>query len=174
MSSIPVLDLRDFEHDKGAFAQALGEAFRDYQDDPFNPHAIARLRLNTYQKAIVMKYIDNLLDWLREDRGLTGTKEGCNEGDCGACTVLMNGKPVNSCRTTAKGAANFNIVTIEGLAGDDGLHPVQQAWMDIDVPQCGFCQPGMILSARALLNERLASTADAAHVVVRDLEFRRS
>jgi aerobic carbon-monoxide dehydrogenase small subunit len=93
-----------------------------------------------------------LLQFLREDLGFTGTKHGCGLGDCGACTVILNGKPVNSCLVLAVQAAGGEVLTIEGLAEDGVLHPIQQAFVDNGAIQCGFCTPGMILSAKALLD----------------------
>ena len=93
-----------------------------------------------------------LVQFLREDLGLTGTKHGCGLGDCGACTVILNGKPVNSCLVLAVQAAGGEVVTIEGLAENGVLHPLQQAFVDHGAIQCGFCTPGMILSAKALLD----------------------
>ncbi|MCB2189434.1 MAG: (2Fe-2S)-binding protein [Deltaproteobacteria bacterium] len=95
-----------------------------------------------------------LIDLLREDLGLTGTKAGCREGECGACTVLVDGVPTNSCLMPALKAAGREITTIEGLAqADGGLNPVQEAFMAEGAAQCGFCTPGMILTATALLQE---------------------
>ena len=94
-----------------------------------------------------------LLDVLREDLGLTGTKYGCGEGQCGACTVLIDGRPTRSCTTTAAEADGRTIVTIEGLAIGDSLHPVQEAFLAAGVLQCGYCTPGVILTAVALLDE---------------------
>lgn len=94
-----------------------------------------------------------LLWFLRDHLGLTGTKYSCGIGACGACTVLMNGKTVRSCQTTVAKSANYDIVTIEGLS-EDRSHPVQQAWIEEDVPQCGYCQSGQILAAVALLSEK--------------------
>jgi carbon-monoxide dehydrogenase small subunit len=93
-----------------------------------------------------------LLQFLREDQGLTGAKHGCGLGDCGACTVILNGKPVNSCLVLAAQANGSEVVTIEGLAENGKLHPIQQAFVDKGSIQCGFCTPGMILSAKALLD----------------------
>jgi carbon-monoxide dehydrogenase small subunit len=95
-----------------------------------------------------------LLQLLREDLGLTGTKHGCGLGDCGACTVIMDGKPVNSCLVLAVQSNGREILTIEGLAENGELHPLQQAFVDQGGIQCGFCTPGMILSAKALLDEK--------------------
>ncbi len=94
-----------------------------------------------------------LLEFLREDLGLTGAKEGCNEGECGAGTVLVDGKPVNSCLMLAVEADGSYILTIEGLAKGDLLHPLQQAFIDEGAVQCGFCTPGMIMTAKAILDE---------------------
>ena len=93
-----------------------------------------------------------LAEFLREDLGLTGTKIGCNEGECGACTVIYNGKPVNSCLVTAAETDGGEVTTIEGLAGEE-LHPLQQAFLEIGAVQCGFCTPGMIMSAKAILDQ---------------------
>ena len=93
-----------------------------------------------------------LAEFLREDLGLTGTKIGCNEGECGACTVIYNGKPVNSCLVTAAEIDGGEVTTIEGLAGEE-LHPLQQAFLEIGAVQCGFCTPGMIMSAKAILDQ---------------------
>ncbi len=96
-----------------------------------------------------------LLDLLRERLGLTGTKKGCDEGDCGACTVLLNGKAVSSCLVLAVEANGKDVLTIEGveLEGGDSLHPLQKAFVENGAIQCGFCTPGMILSAKALLDK---------------------
>jgi aerobic carbon-monoxide dehydrogenase small subunit len=94
-----------------------------------------------------------LLEVLREDLKLTGTKYGCGEGQCGACTVLIDGKRARSCLTTVDQVAGKKIVTIEGLAEGDKLHPVQEAFLAEDAYQCGYCTPGMILNTVALLNE---------------------
>src|SRR4030042_5065138 len=94
-----------------------------------------------------------LLEFLREQLSLTGTKRGCDQGDCGACTVLIDGQPVNSCLVLVSEVAGRDITTIEGLSQDGKLHPLQQAFVDTNAVQCGFCTPGMILTAVALLNE---------------------
>lgn len=90
---------------------------------------------------------------LRDDLNLLGTKEGCGVGDCGACTVIMDGKPVNSCLVLAVQADGSTIKTIEGVARDDSLHPVQETFVEMGAIQCGFCTPGMILSATSLLEK---------------------
>jgi carbon-monoxide dehydrogenase small subunit len=94
-----------------------------------------------------------LLDLLRYDLGLTGTKEGCDEGDCGACTVIVNRKVVTSCIVLAVEVDGATITTIEGMQKGDALHPIQQAFVDSGAVQCGFCTPGMILTTKALLDE---------------------
>lgn len=94
-----------------------------------------------------------LLDMLREELGLTGAKKGCDDGDCGACTVLVDGKAVASCTTLAAEVQNKEIITIEGLAKNGNLHPLQRAFIDCFALQCGYCTPGMILSGVALLSE---------------------
>ena len=93
-----------------------------------------------------------LAKFLREELGLTGTKIGCTEGECGACTVIYNGKPVNSCLVTAAEIDGSDVLTIEGMAGDE-IHPLQQAFLDAGAVQCGFCTPGMIMSAKAILDQ---------------------
>jgi len=93
-----------------------------------------------------------LVDLLRDHIGLTGTKKGCEIGECGACTVIMNGKTVNSCLVLAVQADNSEITTIEGVATNGGLHKIQQAFLEHDAVHCGFCTPGMVLSAINLLN----------------------
>ena len=94
-----------------------------------------------------------LLEILRDELGLTGTKEGCGLGECGACTVIMDGKTVNSCLVLAPEADEKEIITIEGLAQGDKLHPIQEAFMEQGGLQCGFCTPGIILSTKAVLDE---------------------
>jgi carbon-monoxide dehydrogenase small subunit len=101
-----------------------------------------------------------LLEVLREDLGLTGVKEGCSEGVCGACTVLMDGNPVRSCITLALEADGAEIITVEGLASDGKLHPLQQAFVDYGAIQCGFCTPGMLLSSKALIDRNPKPTED--------------
>ena len=100
-----------------------------------------------------------LLEFLREDLNLTGAKEGCGLGECGTCTVLLDGKPIKSCITLALQANRREVMTIEGMEKSEGtLHPIQQAFIDHGAIQCGFCTPGMVLSARALLDENRTPT----------------
>lgn len=94
-----------------------------------------------------------LLDVLRNELGLKGTKEGCGRGECGACTVIVNGQTVLSCLTPVSKVQGGTVTTIEGLATDEGLHPLQQAFIEAGAVQCGFCTPGMILSAKILVDE---------------------
>jgi carbon-monoxide dehydrogenase small subunit len=94
-----------------------------------------------------------LLEVLRENLGLTGTKKSCNEGNCGACTVLLEGRPVASCLVLAIDAQGKEILTIEGLSEGEKLHPIQEAFLKHGAIQCGFCTPGMVMSAKALLDE---------------------
>ena len=94
----------------------------------------------------------SLMDFLRDTLGYKGVKVCCNTGECGACTILFNGKPVNSCVVLGADAAGANIVTVEGLAEGDRLHPVQQAFIDTGAVQCGYCTPGFIISVKALLD----------------------
>ena len=103
---------------------------------------------------------ETLLDCLRGRLGLTGTKKGCDQGDCGACTVLIDGRPTNSCLVLALEVEGKEITTIEGLGQGGKLHPLQQAFVDFDAVQCGFCSPGMILTALALLDENPHPTED--------------
>jgi aerobic-type carbon monoxide dehydrogenase small subunit (CoxS/CutS family) len=109
--------------------------------------------VNGKQKTIMTDAERPLLDVLREELHLTAAKYGCGEGRCGACTVLMDGKRVLSCVTPVAQAANKTITTIEGLATDDSLHPVQEAFLAEGAMQCGYCTPGMIMSTVALLEE---------------------
>jgi aerobic-type carbon monoxide dehydrogenase small subunit (CoxS/CutS family) len=93
----------------------------------------------------------NLLSYLRYDHGLTGTKNGCGEGECGACTVLVDGQPLKTCMSTVDAVTGSSITTVEGLANGDALHPVQQAFIEVSAMQCGYCIPGFIMTAVGLL-----------------------
>ena len=110
-----------------------------------------KLKINGAEHRIDVAPDTPLLWVIRENLGLTGTKFGCGIAQCGACTVLLNGAPIRSCVTPASVAAGSDITTIEGLATADSLHPVQRAWINEQVPQCGYCQSGQILAAVALL-----------------------
>ena len=111
-----------------------------------------RLTVNGTARAVEIPTYRTLLDCVRNDLGLTGSKEGCGVGVCGACTVLFDGKMISSCIALAVSADGHEITTIEGLAGDEGLHPVQQAFIDAGGFQCGICTPGQVVSAKALLD----------------------
>jgi carbon-monoxide dehydrogenase small subunit len=115
--------------------------------------AAVRLTVNGEPAELNVPSHWRLVDLLRDGLGLTGTKEGCGIGECGACTVLLDGKPVNSCLVLAAQADGREVVTVEGLADGDELHPLQEAFIDHDAVQCGFCTPGMLMSAKALLDE---------------------
>lgn len=101
-----------------------------------------------------------LLEVLREDLGLTGAKMGCDDGNCGACTVLLDGRAVKSCLVLAAQTRGRKILTIEGLGSEENLHPLQQAFIDHFAVQCGYCTPGMILTAKALLDENPGATEE--------------
>lgn len=105
-----------------------------------------------------------LLDVLRDELGLTGAKEACGQGDCGACAVLLDGKAVNSCILPAMKAGNKEVLTIEGLGSPEKLHPIQEAFVERGAVQCGFCTPGVILSAKALLDENPSPTEEEVRV----------
>ncbi len=111
------------------------------------------LNLNNRKRIVEVRPEDLLLDVLRKEFNFKGTKYGCGIGECGACTVIMNGKPVLSCQMLAAVADGQNIDTIEGLADGNDLHPMQQAFLDEGAVQCGFCTPGMVLTANALVKE---------------------
>ena len=112
-----------------------------------------KINVNGKDHALEIEPDLRLLDLLREKLQLTGTKEGCGEGECGACTVILDGKAVNSCLVLAMQAHGKKVLTIEGLAQGDALDPVQQAFLDNGAVQCGYCIPGMVMSAKALLDQ---------------------
>ncbi|OGQ75025.1 MAG: (2Fe-2S)-binding protein [Deltaproteobacteria bacterium RIFCSPLOWO2_12_FULL_57_22] len=119
-----------------------------------------RLRVNGRQQSARIEPSLSLLDLLRDTLGYKGVKICCNTGECGACTVLFNGKPVNSCVVLAADATGAEIVTVEGLAEGDRLHPVQQAFIDTGAVQCGYCTPGFIISVKALLDRTTNPTPE--------------
>jgi aerobic-type carbon monoxide dehydrogenase small subunit (CoxS/CutS family) len=121
---------------------------------------LIELTVNKQPYPIDVEGRTRLLDALRDKCLLTGAKEGCSTGDCGACTVLLDGQPVTSCLVLAASAAGREITTIEGVAEGDALHPVQQAFMDAGGLQCGICTPGMIMTSIALLEENPSPTRD--------------
>ena len=114
---------------------------------------VIRLRVNGAPHELEVPAYRTLLDCLRNDLGLTGSKEGCGVGVCGACTVMLDGRTISSCIALAVFADGHDVTTIEGLAEDERLHPVQQAFVDAGGFQCGICTPGQVVSAKALLDE---------------------
>jgi xanthine dehydrogenase YagT iron-sulfur-binding subunit len=139
--------------------------------EPLSELLTVGLQINGRSHTLTLDPRTTLLDALREHLGLTGTKKGCDQGQCGACTVIVNGERINSCLTLAVMHAGDEITTIEGLANDDGLHPLQAAFVRHDALQCGYCTPGQICSAVALLAEHKAGwpsyvTADIASAPV--------
>lgn len=121
---------------------------------------LIELKVNGESYHVAIEPRRTLLEVLREELGLTGAKEGCDTGACGTCTVLLDGKPVPSCLVLAVDAQGKDILTIEGLANGPELHPIQKAFVDCGAIQCGFCSPGMILTAKALL-ERTPNPSQA-------------
>lgn len=109
--------------------------------------------VNGEEQQVLVEPWHTLLEVLRDGLGLTGTKEGCGDGNCGACTVLLEGRAVNSCLVLALEAEGREVVTVEGLAQEGKLHPLQQAFIDWGAIQCGFCTPGLLISAKALLEQ---------------------
>jgi len=114
---------------------------------------LINMTINDRHYEVAVEPNQTLVDLLRYQLGLTGTKKGCEMGDCGSCTVIMDGKAVNSCLVLAVQANGRNIRTIEGLETDRGLHPIQEAFVEKGAIQCGFCSSGMILSAKTLLDQ---------------------
>jgi xanthine dehydrogenase YagT iron-sulfur-binding subunit len=121
---------------------------------------IVRLTVNGERHELALRPWTTLLNALREHLALTGTKKGCDHGQCGACTVLVDGRRINSCMTLAVMQEGREVTTIEGLAKDGTLHPLQEAFIEHDAFQCGYCTPGQICSAAGLLAEGKAKTAD--------------
>jgi len=121
---------------------------------------VIRMAVNGVPREVEVPTYRTLLDCLRNDLGLTGSKEGCGVGVCGACTVLLDGKIISSCIALAVFADGSAVTTVEGLAEDERLHPVQQAFVDAGGFQCGICTPGQVVSAKALLDENPHPTDD--------------
>lgn len=111
------------------------------------------LRVNGEKRVVAVPLHKTLLEVLREDLGLTGTKHGCELGECGTCTVLVDDEPVLSCLALPVACDGREVTTVEGLEGPDGLHPLQRAFVELGAAQCGYCTPGFLLAARALLDE---------------------
>ncbi len=150
-----------------AFAQTRPQSSPSVNTIPGTDMVNVTLRVNGTARALKIEPRVTLLDALREYIGLTGSKKGCDHGQCGACTVLVNGRRINSCLTLALMHEGDDITTIEGFAKGDELHPVQAAFIKHDGFQCGYCTPGQICSAVALLDEVAAGTASAVTADVR-------
>ena len=119
-----------------------------------------KLKVNGEERELIVEPQRTLVETLRYDLGLTGTKEGCGNGNCGSCTILLDGKTVNSCLIFTVEAAGKEIITIEGISKGGKLHPLQQAFMDEGALQCGFCTPGLIITSIALLDSIPHPTED--------------
>ena len=138
----------------GTAMQPIGDAIRTPDKVPIV------LSVNGVEARLEVAPWTSLLDALRDRLDLTGTKKGCDHGQCGACTVLVDGRRINSCLTLAVMKDGAQVITIEGLSADGALHPLQQAFIDHDAFQCGYCTPGQICSAAGLIAEGKARTAD--------------
>jgi carbon-monoxide dehydrogenase small subunit len=125
-----------------------------------------QLRINGRSYLVNIQDSDTLLHVLRDKLGLTGTKNGCSAGDCGACTVLVDGVAFNSCLLLAVRVQNRDIVTVEGLAQPNDLHPLQRAFIEYGAVQCGYCTPGVLISAKALLDENPNPTEEDIRVAL--------
>ena len=132
--------------------------------------ALLNCTINDQERSVLADTRDTLLDLLRDRLGLTGTKEGCGNGNCGTCTVLMDGAPINACLVLALEVPGRSITTIEGLSAGGELHPLQQALVEHGGTQCGFCTPGIVLAAKALLDENPRPTeAQIRHAIAGNL-----
>jgi len=127
---------------------------------------LLRMTLNGKLIEVDINPSDLLLHVLRDKLGLMGVKEGCGEGDCGACTVILDGEAVTSCITPALKAMDKEVITIEGLSNGDELHPIQKAFVEYGAIQCGYCTPGMILTVKALLDKNPAPTREETKVAI--------
>jgi aerobic-type carbon monoxide dehydrogenase small subunit (CoxS/CutS family) len=136
------------------------EAQRNIVADPSVPHTTIRVMVNGAERRVEVEDRWTMVELLRDHFELTGTKIGCDRGECGACTVLLDGKPVYSCSNLAVWADGRSIQTVEGLARNGKLDPLQQAFIDHDGPQCGFCTSGQLMSAKGLLSRNPHPTAD--------------
>lgn len=141
---------------------SLGDPSTSSRDTGIPPGQATLLRLivNGDSVAVSVPVHKTLLEVLREDLGLTGTKHGCELGECGTCTVLVDGEPFLSCLALPAALEGHEITTVEGLETPSGLHPVQQAFVELGAAQCGYCTPGFLLSADALLRKRAAPTRE--------------
>jgi carbon-monoxide dehydrogenase small subunit len=123
-------------------------------------------KINNKKYALTISPNQSLLDLLRDELGFTGTKRGCEVGECGACTVLIDGEAVNSCLVLAPQIDDKEILTVEGLMENEKLHPLQQSFMDHDAAHCGYCTPGMLMSAEQLLNENPSPTEEEIRTAI--------
>ncbi len=140
------------------------------QDAAAVPQTTIRVTVNGNRERVEVEDRWTLNELLRDNFGLTGSKIGCNRGECGACTVLLDGEPVYSCSTLAVWADGREIVTVEGLENDGDVSPLQQAFMDHNAPQCGFCTPGQLMTATALLDRNpRPTTAEVREAMVGNL-----
>lgn len=128
--------------------------------------ATIRFNLNGKDTEVDIDTGAMLLDVLRDSLGMTGAKKGCGKGECGACTVIVDGQAINSCIYPAMKADGAEVQTVEGLSRAEGLHPLQQAFIDEGAVQCGFCTPGMLMSAKALLDEKPEPTKDDVRTAI--------
>jgi aerobic-type carbon monoxide dehydrogenase small subunit (CoxS/CutS family) len=124
------------------------------------------LHVNGQAYPVELDAHQSLLDAVRGPIGLTGSKEGCDDSECGACMMLLDGEPVNACSYLALQAADREVTTVEGLGGDTDLHPLQRAFLDMGGVQCGFCTPGMLISASALLDRTSEPSEDEVRVAL--------
>jgi xanthine dehydrogenase YagT iron-sulfur-binding subunit len=152
--------MNDAPHRAGPTSAAAAAVAEAVPEPVVAPRPVS-LRINGKTYALTLEPRVTLLDALREAVGLTGTKKGCDRGQCGACTVIVDGQRINACLTLAVMQEDREITTIEGIAQDGELHPVQQAFLDCDAFQCGYCTPGQICSAVALLDEVRQGQASA-------------
>jgi xanthine dehydrogenase YagT iron-sulfur-binding subunit len=143
-----------------AMALPLGAAAQAPAATPTPEPVAVNLTINARQYSFAIDPRTTLLDLFREHLGLTGTKKGCDQGQCGACTVLLDRRRINSCLTFAAMYDGATITTVEGLAANGTLHPLQQAFLDHDAFQCGYCTPGQLCSAAGLIAEGRAKTTD--------------
>ncbi|MFF4173107.1 2Fe-2S iron-sulfur cluster-binding protein [Streptomyces sp. NPDC001744] len=134
----------------------MGRAGVEYGPEAGAASSTVTLRVNGTARTLTLDHRTTLLDALRDHLDLTGSKKGCDHGQCGACTVLLDGRRVNSCLQLAVACADASVTTVEGLSDGDRLHPVQEAFVARDALQCGYCTPGQICSAVALLDEAAA------------------
>lgn len=130
------------------------------------PKKMIQLKVNGELYEVMVEPRRKLVDVIRDEMGLTGTKKGCETGYCGACTILMDGKPFNSCLVLAIDVQGKNIITVEGLAAGERLHPLQESFIEHGAFQCGFCTPGMLMISKALLNENPNPTEEEVRTYI--------